>query len=181
MGYNCNNKTVTLAKVSNWNLFWVNQNYSDSLRYLYSNQSETKFSIHINAISDWSKPNFQSESIRIIPTMDSFGLILIENSVWINPRSDWFGLIWIENLVSNWFGFIRIDVSELIRLSRIDFWPFFIKQDRKSFSDWFEMIRIGSDTDIGINRNSSDWLGMNFIPKHSPEYLWVIKIGKRDL
>ena len=24
------------------------------------------------------------------------------------------------------------------------------------------MIRIDSDTDIGMNRNSSDWLGMNF-------------------
>ena len=26
------------------------------------------------------------------------------------------------------------------------------------------MIRIGSDTDIGINRNSPDWLGMNSYP-----------------
>ena len=26
------------------------------------------------------------------------------------------------------------------------------------------MIRIGSDTDIGMNTNSSDWLGMNFNP-----------------
>ena len=26
------------------------------------------------------------------------------------------------------------------------------------------MIRIGSDTDIGMNRNSSDWLGMNSYP-----------------
>ena len=69
----------------------------------------------------------------------------------INPRSDS-------------FGFIRIDVSKLIGLSRIDFWPFFIKRDTKSFSDWFGLIRIGSDTDIGMNRNSSDWLGMNFNP-----------------
>ena len=36
------------------------------------NQSETKFAIQIN---------FQPESIRIIPTLNSFGLILIENSV----------------------------------------------------------------------------------------------------
>ena len=27
---------------------------------------------------------------------------------------------------------------------------------------------IDSDTDIGMNRNSSDWLGMNFIPLLSP-------------
>ena len=31
--------------------------------------------------SDWSKPNFKSELTRIIPTLDSFGLILIENSL----------------------------------------------------------------------------------------------------
>ena len=30
------------------------------------------------------------------------------------------------------------------------------------------MIRIGSDTDIGMNRNSSDWLGMNSYPTFSP-------------
>ena len=30
------------------------------------------------------------------------------------------------------------------------------------------MIRIGSDTDIGMNRNSSDWLGMNSYPILSP-------------
>ena len=32
------------------------------------------------------------------------------------------------------------------------------------------MIRIDADTDIGINRNSSDWLGMNFYPILSPEF-----------
>ena len=90
----------------------------------------------------------------------------------IRIDSDWkfgldqfkFGFIWIKNLVSDWFGFIRIDVSELIGLSRIDFWPFFIKPDIKRFSDWFGMIRFGLDTDIGMNRNSSGWLGMNFNP-----------------
>ena len=30
------------------------------------------------------------------------------------------------------------------------------------------MIRIGSDTDVGMNRNSSDWLGMNSYPILSP-------------
>ena len=99
---------------------------------------------------------------RIFPTLDSFGLILSENLVSINLSSDWFGLIWIKNLVSDWFRSIRINLSELIGLSRIDFLPFFIKRDTKHFSDWFGMICIGSDTDIGINRNSSDWLGMNF-------------------
>ena len=60
--------------------------------------------------SEWIRTNseqsFQSRSIGIIPTSDSFGLILIENSVWINPSSTWFGLIWIENLVSYSFGLL---------------------------------------------------------------------------
>ena len=33
------------------------------------------------------------------------------------------------------------------------------------------MIRIGSDTDIGMNRNTSDWLGMNSYPILSPGLL----------
>ena len=56
------------------------------------------------------------------------------------------GLIWIENLVSDWSGFIRIDALELIGLSRIDLWLFFIKWDTKRFLDLFGMIRIGLDT-----------------------------------
>ena len=43
-----------------------------------------------------------------------------------------------------------------------------IDSDWKLSLDWFEMIRIGSDTDIGMNRNSSEWLGMNFYPKLLP-------------
>ena len=41
-----------------------------------------------------SEPNLQSESIRIIPTLDSFGLLLIENSVWSNLG---FGLVRIHS------------------------------------------------------------------------------------
>ena len=64
---------------------------------------------------------------------------------------------------SDWFGFIRIDVSELIGLSQIDFRSFFIKRDTKRYSDWFGMIRIGSDTDIGMNRNSSNKIAYSMI------------------
>ena len=109
----------------------------------------------------WIQSDFgliQTEfSIRMNPRSEWFGLILIENSVWINLKSDWLGLIWIENLVSDCFG-----------LSRIGFLPFFVKRVTKSFLDWLGKIRIGSDTDIGMNRNSSDWLGMNFNPILSP-------------
>ena len=104
-----------------------------------SNQYETKFSIRINSSSNWSKSNFQSKLIQIILTSDSFGFILIENSVWINPISNWFGLIWIENLVSDWFGFIQIVALDSFGLGLIDFLPFFIKQVMKRFSDWLGM------------------------------------------
>ena len=109
----------------------------------------------------------ESEPIRNNPSLDLFGLILIENSVWINPSSDCFGLIMIEKLV-------RIHPDWCLGLNRIDFRPFLIKQDTKCFSDWFRVIRISWDTDIGMNRNSSDQLGINFYSKISPGILiWI--------
>ena len=119
-------------------------------------------SIRLNPINSetWirmnPKPSFQSRSIRgrIDPNRILFGLI--------------FGLIWIEKSVSDWFGFIRIDVSELIGLSRIDFWPFFIKRDTKCFSDWYGMIRIGSDTVIGIDLIDSEWIFEKYVTKITP-------------
>ena len=152
-------------KVSHWNSFRVNQNYSVSFRYFYSSQCESfrtnpknvlylvwwktvknqsaliqliprhqsewirtnlkpnfqSRTIQINLSSDWSKPNLQSESIRMNPRSEWFGLIMFENSVWSNPSLDLFVLIWIDNLVWDWFGLVHFDVSEWIRLSRIDF------------------------------------------------------------
>ena len=176
----------SLVKVLDWNLFRVNRNYSDPFRYLYpsqcesfqtdpknvlylvwwktvknqsdlirliprhqSDQSETKFSIQIILSLDWSKPNFQSESIRM------------------NPRSEWFGLIRVDLDWKLSFGLIRIDVSELIGLSWIDFWPFFIKRDTKRFSDWFGMICIGSDTDIGIVLIDLKWISIRYFRQSS--------------
>ena len=100
-------------------------------------------SIRINPSSDWSKLN---------------GLILIEYSVWINPSWDW----------KLDCGLFRINSDSCFGFNRINFLPFFIKQDTKRFSDWFGIIRIGLDTDIGINRNRSDWLGMNSCSMLSP-------------
>ena len=122
-----------------------NPNKSEATIRMNPNQFETKFSTIINPSSDWSKPNFQSKLIWIIPIADSFVLILIENSVWINPSSDIFGLMWIENLFSDWFGFIPINLSEFIGLSPIDFSPFFIKRVTNVFrigSEWFALARI---------------------------------------
>ena len=88
----------------------------------------------------------------------------------IRIYSDWkfgldqseLGLIRIENLVSDWFGLIRIVISDEIRLGRIDFLPFFIKRETKRFSDWFGMIHIGSDTNIGIVLIDSEWIPIRY-------------------
>ena len=122
-------------KVLDWNSIRVNQNYSDSFRYLYPRQCESFRTNPNESEPIWNqvcKPD-QSESIRMNPGLE-------------------------------WFWLIRIGFSEFIELDRIDFWLFFVKRDTKRFSDWFGMIRIGSDTDIGMNRNSSDRLGINFSP-----------------
>ena len=100
------------------------------------------------------------KSIRLNP-------INSETWIWTNPKPS-FQSTWIRT---------RIDPSRIsnqnqcLGINRIKsdwFWPFFIKRYTKCFSDWFGMLRIDSDTDIGMNRNSSDWPGMNFNPILSP-------------
>ena len=190
----------SLVKVSDWNSLRVNQNYFDLFRNLYPSQSE----------SFWKKTvKNQSDLIRLIPTHQSEP---IPNQVFnpnqselrfvrITPTLDWFALIWIESLVSDWFGFIRIDVLELNGLSRIVFWPFFIKPDTKRFSDWFRMILIensvGSiqaqiDLDwklgFGLVRIHSDWcLGINWIKSnwfltvfHQTRYKTFFRLVRND-
>ena len=73
----------------------------------------------INLTLDWTKPSFQSESIRRI------------------DATDWNEM---NRIKSNWFR------------------PFFIKQDTKRLSDWFEMIRNSSSTDFGMALIHSDWI-----------------------
>ena len=114
------------------------------------NQSEKRF------VSRLMK-NVQ-KSIRLNPKNS-------ETSIRMNPSEYELGLIQTKFSIRIWS-----DVSELIGLSRMEFWLFFIKRDTKRFSDWFGMIRIGSDTDIGMNRNSSDRLGNNFNPIFSPRH-----------
>ena len=65
-------------------------------------------------------PRHQFEWNRTIPNQSELGLIQIKFSIRIDPKPEWFGLI------------------------RIYFLPFIIKQDTKSFSDWFGMTRNGS-------------------------------------
>ena len=100
-------------------------------------------------------------SIRMNSNHFELGFIQIDSDWKFGLDQSQLGLIRIDLDWKLGFGLVRIHVLELIGLDRIDFWPFFIKRDTKRFSDWFGIIRIGSDTDVGMNRNSSDWLGMN--------------------
>ena len=73
------------------------------------------------------------------------GLIRIEYSVYINPCPNWFWLIRIENL-------LRIHSDEFSSV---------FQQTR--FKTFFGLTRIGSDIDIEMIRNSSDF-GSEWIP-----------------
>ena len=184
----------SLAKVADRNSFWANQNYSDSFQYLYPTQCESFRTNPKNVLylvwwkpvknrsdlirfnprkqCEWirtnPKPSFQSESIR--GRKDS-------NWFWLKIR---FGSI-RARIDLDWFGLIRIVASDYIGLDWIEFLPFFIKRATKRLSDWFWMIRIGSDTDIGMNRNSSDWLGMNSYPILSPGHKRIFFIFYKSL
>ena len=87
-----------LAKVSDWNLFRVNQNYSDSFWYLYPSQSESFRTNPKNVLFlPWQKYRIEihSESIRIIPIFVSEPMRIIPNQSekrFISPLakvSDW--------------------------------------------------------------------------------------------
>ena len=124
---------TTLAKVSDSNSLRVNQDCSDSFRYLYPNQCESFRTNPKNVLYFvwWKTVKNQSDSIRLIPRQLS-GWIRIKFSIrtnlssdWskpnfqsesirMNPRSEWFGLILIKNSIlinprSDWFGLIWIE------------------------------------------------------------------------
>ena len=76
--------------------------------------------------------------------------------IYLNKKNFW--AIRIENLFLNWFGFIRIDASDWVGLIL----ECFLSNEVQN------VFRIGSETDSGVARNSSDSLGINFNPILSP-------------
>ena len=122
-----------------------------------------------DTISDLIRGNNPKESEPIRKQVfhlnqSELGLIQTDFSIRINPifpTSDSCGLILIENLV-----WIHSDCC--LGLNRIVSDRFFTIFRQSSYKTFFRMIRIGSDTDIGMNRNSSDWPGMNSYPILSP-------------
>ena len=91
-GYKLRNdlKNVGLARNGfdslSWQKYWI-EIHPDPIKTIPIHSDIQVFNPY-QSVSDWSRLNFQSESIRIIPTLDSFGLIRIEILV-----SDWFWLM----------------------------------------------------------------------------------------
>ena len=119
------------------------------------NQSEKLF------VSGLTKNGQKSIRLNQINSETSIGMNPNQSktkfSIQINPNPSDFGFE-----LKTWFW---IHTDCYLRLNRIRsdwFWPFFIKRDAKRFTDWFGMIRIGSDTDIGIVPIDSEWISIRF-------------------
>ena len=127
----------------------ANSNHSEPIRNQVFNPDQSK------SIRHWIYPNRiinQNQSKSFRPCI----------------YSDWLRLIWTENLVSDWcLGINRIMSDRFLTIFHQTRYKKFFGLVRND-SNWFGMIRIGSDTDIGMNRNNSDWLGINFNPILSP-------------
>ena len=141
---------AALAKVSDRNLFRANQNYSDSFRYLYLSQCKS-FRINPKNVlylvwwktvknrSDLirSKPNCQSESIRMNPVRIHSGWKLVFGLVPI-PSDSCLGLNWIGGSI-----FYRFSLNEIQNVYRIDSEWFALA--RIQVSEWNGIVLIGSE------------------------------------
>ena len=142
------NRNTTLAKVSDKNLFWADQNHSDSFWYLYSNQCESfrTNSKNFLYLVWWKTVKNRSDLVRSNP----------------RQKSEWLGLILIEirfgsiraRIVSEWklgFGFVRIHLDCCLGVNRIR-------------SDWF--LTVFHQTSYKtFFRNDSHWLGYRYLNK----------------
>ena len=105
----------------------------------------------MNPRSEWFKWNTESESIRRIPTSDSWGL-------------------------KDWSGFIRI---QSLGLTRIETDWFLTELHQTRLKTFFRLTRMSSDWRGNRFRNNSVWFGMNFNPKLLPElYVCFVKLMK---
>ena len=158
---------TTLAKVSDWNSFRVNQNYFDSFRYLYPSQCESFQTNPKNVLYLvwWKTVKNQSDLIRLNS----------ETSIWmnpnqsetrfsiqINPNESKVGIIrinsdWKIGLDQSDLGLIRIHSDWCLRINRIMLDCFLTVFHQTRYKTFF-----------GLVRNDSHWLGMNFNPILSP-------------
>ena len=132
------------------------------------NQSETKFSIQINPSSDWSKPSFQSESVRMNPRSELFGLIQIDSDwklgldqselgFWTNPKNVLYLVWWkIVKNQSDSIRFIPRHQSEWIQTN-----------PKPSCQSEFGLIQ--TEFSIRINLNQS----VSFRPRIHSDWFWL--------
>ena len=106
----------------------------------------------MNLRSEWFKRNTQSESIRRIPTSDSWGL-------------------------KDWSGFTRIQSLGLTRIETDWFLTGELHQTR--LKTFFVLTPMSSDWRGNRFRNKSDWFGMNFNPKFSPGRFSAVPLYSR--
>ena len=109
----------------------------------------------MNPRSEWFKRNTQCESIRRIPTSQSWGL-------------------------KDWSGFIRI---QSLGLTRIETDWFLIELHQTRLKTFFRLTQMSSDWRGNRFRNKSDWFGMNVNPKLLPgnsSQHWLIATSERD-
>ena len=125
---------VSLAKNSDWNSIWANQNYSEPFR-LISNQSEKRFVLRLLKNS-----KIQSKLIRSIPFQSKASIrARIDPNRIFNPNNPDHVFVWIDSDRKlgkhgyDLFGLMPRIEAEWIRSSQIDFWEFFMKQDRNCF------------------------------------------------
>ena len=78
---------------------------------------------------------------------------------WLRIHSDWKFRIELDWIL------VRIKNLGLIWIERDWFLPNYIKRDWTILLDWLAWVRIGANTDFEMNRDKSDWFGMNFNPK----------------
>ena len=173
-----------MSKVSDWNSFRVNQNYSDSFRYLYQSQLKSFRTNPKNVLylvwwktiknqsdliqlitrhqSEWirtnEKPSFQSRSIGINSSLDWSKPNFQLKSIQMNPRSEWqIDSDWKFVVDQSELGFILIDL------------------------DWkldFGLVRIHLDWCLGINRIKLDWFLTFF---HQTRYKTFFGLFRNDL
>ena len=157
-----------------WKKIWIS--FVENRLKINPTQSETSIRMNPNEF-EW---NFQSEWIQT-PT-DLHRIFNPNQSDWIRV---WMDLDWKFCLDQPESGLILIRSDEKLDsdssdwsliLSRINFQMIFNKRDWKLFSDWFGLIRSVSDTDFGMLRNRSNWLGMNSYPKFSPKRFYEKKV-----
>ena len=104
----------------------------------------------MNPRSEWFKRNTQSESIRRIPTSDSWRL-------------------------KDWSGFFQI---QSLRLTRIEIDWFLTELHQTRLKTFFGLTRMNSDSRGNRFRNKSDWCGMNFNPKLLPGGINFVQISQ---